>query len=367
MLEHADLVGGLLSDPDAVTLWNVWPRRVSATESALENAKTKLCAVSMFHQKSCREAAANVNRLKHQLLVQKNVVAEWDRVLTLSRWASASGLVEAIGSAKKVTAGGTEPAEAGAMGEKNNRTFVEFEQGIARLHDVTEPNDERLFELIEQSHSIAWNLTVENGNPWMPRLLESLLITQAWNGCLEHVLQRESRVRRLMISAGVQELFNVHERIMNASLVITSNAAEVRLIQDWFGEMAGYAWWLPEDVPSLARRCIGQEAGDCSRIGPTEIVALSSQIAERSRIVEDWVRCIFIGMWNAMPAIGLLFGVELVILCISKRAYMPLQLPPPQLPPPQVPSQLPPQIQDERHLRRKRSLPNNQRLLLRNM
>jgi len=135
------------------------------------------------------------------------------------------------------------------------------------------------------------------------------------------VLLRESRVRRLMISAGVQELFTVHERIMNASLVITSNAAEVRLIQDWFGEMSGYAWWLPEDIPTLVRRCIGQEAGDCSRIGPTEIVALSSQIAERSRIVEDWIRRIFIGMWNGLPAIGLLFAVELVILCMSMRYY----------------------------------------------
>jgi len=321
MLNHADLVGGLLSDPDAVTLWNVWPSRISATESALASAKTKLCAVSMFHHKSCQEAAANVSRLEYQLLIQKNVVAEWERVLTLSRWASAPGLVEAIESATKVTAEGTEPVAAAAMAEKNNRTFVEFEQGIARLHDVTEPNDGRLFELIEQSHSIAWNLTVENGNPWMRRLLESLLITQAWNGCLDHVLLRESRVRRLMISAGVQELFTVHERIMNASLVITSNAAEVRLIQDWFGEMSGYAWWLPEDIPTLVRRCIGQEAGDCSRIGPTEIVALSSQIAERSRIVEDWIRRIFIGMWNGLPAIGLLFAVELVILCMSMRYY----------------------------------------------
>ena len=338
MLEHADLVGGLLSDPDAVLLWSPWPDRVAATTVELTAAKAKECAVSMFHQASCQAAAATVARLETQLAQQKAVVAEWDRVLTLSRWASAAGLVGAVQNAS--TQG---PAAAASRAGKNNRIFVEFEQEIARLHDVTEPDDARLWALVERSHNISLSLTEENGNYWLRQLLESLLIAQAWNGCLDHVLQRESRVRRLMVAAGVQELFNVHERSLNASLVVTSNAAEVRMIQDWFGEMAGYAWWLPDDVPSLVRRCVGQEAGDCTRVGPTEIVALSSQIAERSRIVEDWVRCVFIGMWNAIPAVGLLFVVEILLLCLSSRGFIRSEfVAPPSLP---LPLPLPPSKQ----------------------
>ena len=251
--------------------------------------------------------------------------------------------------------------------EKNNRMFVEFEQEIAKLHDVTEPSDGRLAFLVGQTHNIAWNLTVGYGNHWLRRLLESLLITDVWTGCLDHVLQRESRVRRLMVAAGVQELFTVHERILNASLVVTTNAMETRLLQDWFGEMASYAWWLPEEVPSLVRRCVGQEAGDCIRIGPTEIVALSSQIAERSRIVEDWVRCVFIGMWNSLPAICLLFVVEIIMVCLSMRlpaVYLPQQLPQlPQLPQPQQPL-----LENEpRRPRPRRQIQNHRPFLLRNV
>jgi hypothetical protein len=84
------------------------------------------------------------------------------------------------------------------------------------------------------------------------------------------------------------------------------------MVQDWFGEMTGYAWWVPDSVPSLVRRCVGQEAGDCTRIGLTEIVALTAKFAERERIVGNWVRRIYIGMWNAMPVIGILFVLELV-------------------------------------------------------
>jgi hypothetical protein len=125
-----------------------------------------------------------------------------------------------------------------------------------------------------------------------------------------------------MIVAGVQDLMNTNERILNASLLTVASATDKKKVQDWFGEMSAYAWWLPEDIPSLVRRCAGQEAGDCTRIGPTEITALSAQIGERSKIVEDWTRRIFIGMWNAMPAVCLLFIVELIILCMPKRGYV---------------------------------------------
>jgi hypothetical protein len=41
--------------------------------------------------------------------------------------------------------------------------------------------------------------------------------------------------------------------------------------------------------------------------------------AERERIVDDWSRRIFIGMWNGLPAIGLLFVLEIVVLCMERR------------------------------------------------
>lgn len=369
MLEHADLVGGLLNEPEALPLWSLWSDRVADTETQLTAAKAKECAVSMFHQVSCQAAAATVTYLERVLAAQKEVVTQWDRVLTLSRWASSRALLSAVQNATSV--GGimtvAEFDAAAETAEKNNRMFVEFEQEIAKLHDVTEPSDGRLAFLVGQTHNIAWNLTVGYGNHWLRRLLESLLITEVWTGCLDHVLQRESRVRRLMVAAGVQELFTVHERILNASLVVTTNAMETRLLQDWFGEMASYAWWLPEEVPSLVRRCVGQEAGDCIRIGPTEIVALSSQIAERSRIVEDWVRCVFIGMWNSLPAICLLFVVEIIMVCLSMRlpaVYLPQQLPQlPQLPQPQQPL-----LENEpRRPRPRRQIQNHRPFLLRNV
>jgi hypothetical protein len=125
-----------------------------------------------------------------------------------------------------------------------------------------------------------------------------------------------------MITAGVNELTLVNERVLNASLLTVSGATERATVQNWFAEMSSYAWWLPDDIVSLVRRCIAQEAGDCTRIGPTEITAISVQIGEQSKIVEDWVRRIFIGMWNAMPALAVLLAVELIVICMPKRGYV---------------------------------------------
>lgn len=359
MLEHADLVGGLLNEPDAVPLWSLWSDRVADTETRLTAAKAKECAVSMFHQASCQAAAATVMQLERILAVQKEAVTQWDRVLTLSRTASSRGLMTAVQNATLVAETMT--------AERNNRRLFEFEREIAKLHDVTEPSDGRVAFLVGQTHNIAWNLTDGYGNLWMRRLLESLLTTEVWAGCLDHILQRESRVRRLMVAAGVQELFTVHERVLNASLVVTTNAMETRLIQDWFGEMASYAWWLPEEVPSLVRRCIGQEAGDCTRIGPTEIVALSSQIAERSRIVEDWVRCVFIGMWNSLPAICLLFIVEIIMVCLTMRLPAVYQPPVQQPLPLQIDNRQQPLPQPQPPLRIRSLLRDYKPLMLRNI
>jgi len=80
-----------------------------------------------------------------------------------------------------------------------------------------------------------------------------------------------------------------------------------------------YAWFLPDSVPSLTRRCVGQNVGDCTRIGPTEIIALTEREVKRSRIVGDWARRLFIGMWNSIPVVLGLFVLELIVMCLELR------------------------------------------------
>lgn len=315
MLNHADLVGGLLSDPDGRSLWTRWQLKKEEAEMALAAAKRKVCSFQVFESAACKTASAAVQTLTAEVRQLSAVVDHWERVLSLSRTASASHLW-------------TASALALASLKNSSYMFSEFDVGLARLHDVTEPDDERLGLLKEMAHNISWSLTEHGGNSWYQRILESLLIVELWDECLAHIRQRERRVRDLMIVAGVDDLTNTNERILNASLLTVTGAADKKKIQDWFGEMSGYAWWLPEETPSLVRRCVGQEAGDCTRIGPTEITALSAQIGERSKIVEDGVRRVFIGMWNAMPAVCLLFIVELIVLVIPKRGYATSDLPP---------------------------------------
>jgi len=196
--------------------------------------------------------------------------------------------------------------------------------GYNRLYDVLTPSDVRI-PLIRDSHRV-FVFAVSNSS-WTRRLVDSLLEGELWTSCLEHVRDREGRVRDLMIGAGVQELFQTHERIMNASLRAAGPAGE-QLVYDWFGEMATYAWWMSEDMPAIVRRCMGQEGGDCVRIGFSEITAMRDRADERARIVDDWSRRVLIGMWNALPALSLLILLEVLVLCLDRR--LPIQQLPPQ-------------------------------------
>lgn len=62
----------------------------------------------------------------------------------------------------------------------------------------------------------------------------SLLTGEMWGACLEHV-------RDLMMIAGIREMEEAHERVLNASLRVVSDT-DRRMVQDWFGEMTGDAW-----------------------------------------------------------------------------------------------------------------------------
>ena len=349
MLAHSDLVGGLMSEPAARALWTPWIDAKERVERELEEARGQTCTVLMWEYAVCSSAEGNVSRLEAELTRVAPVAAEWSRVLAQDSRASASALATLVG-----------------VQESNNYTFDAFAVGLAMLHDVTNVDDPRIAALLSLAHNISLFLTSSGGNSWLRRIVYSLLTVEVWTACLDHVRQRESRVRDLMITAGVNEMMHAHERILNESLLTVADADE-KLVQDWFGEMGAYAWWLPDEIPPLVRRCVGQEAGDCSRIGPTEITALSVQIGERSKIVEDWTRRIFIGMWNAMPAIVLLFGMELVIICIPKR--LGLQQPVQIQSPLQSPVQPPPMLgYHTRSRARERSRARSQNpLLLRNV
>lgn len=305
MLGHARLVGGVAAQ--AEYLWAPWAALANESATVAARAEGGRCWVKKGSEK-CQAIDRAVTVAKTSAAVAAAADAAWDRVLSMDPTISVSEWWRAHGAA---TSGGrdgaTEVAEMSAA----------FIDSLRELHDVEWPSDPRVSIALRFARSIGSNVT----DPWLARLVTSLSIRDVWAACLEHVRQRESRVQMLMVAAGVQDMFNAHDRILNASLkVVAAGPAEHRVqVQQWFGEMLGYAWWLGDDVPAIVRRCVGQEAGDCRRIGPTEITSLSDQMYERSQILEDWSRRLFIGMWNALPALAILFLVEVAGLCLSYR------------------------------------------------
>jgi hypothetical protein len=300
LLEHSDLIGGLLSDPDARWLWTQWDQALQEAEASLQETQPRACKVRLLDPATCDSTSAIIEHLERTRQAAQEAVKQWDLVLRMNHRISAGEWWASIRAHR-------------------SEFFGRYEDTVARLHDIENPSDPRISDTL----ALATNVTIAlatGESVWIQRLLLSLLTGELWTGCLEHVRSRESRVRELMILAGIQELTNTHERILNASLRTLSTLEERRAVQDWFGEMTAYAWWMPEDMPALVRRCIGQDAGDCTRIGPTEIVALTAKVAEKARIMQNWTRRLFLGLWNAMPVVGILFILELVVLCTELRS-----------------------------------------------
>jgi len=303
LLEHSDLIGGLLSDPDARWLWIRWDQALQESESSLQETQPRACKLRLLDPATCDSTSAMIETFERARQVAQEAVNQWDSVLRLNHRVSTGDWWTSV------------------YQPRGQPYFSDYMDTIARLHDIEKPSDPRISDTLALAVNVTTALATGE-SVWIQRLLLSLLTGELWKGCLEHVRSRESRVRELMILAGIQELTNTHERILNASLRVTE---ERRTVQDWFGEMTGYAWWMPEDMPALVRRCIGQDAGDCTRIGPTEIVALTAKVAEKARIMQNWIRRLFLGLWNAMPVVGILFVLELVVLCMELRA--PIRLP----------------------------------------
>jgi hypothetical protein len=303
MLRHARIVGGVVADPVGRTLWSHYGPRIVELETDLATATGAICTVSMGRS-GCQTVEEDVTRLTVSLSQVRNASAAWVSVLRLDYDVD-------VAAWWNVTQG-------------PSGLVADYQHDMAFLHDIEKVTDPRIGIYLSRANHTAF--AVSDGDVWLEQLVESLLEGLLWRSCGSHVRTREGRIRELMIVAGVQDMYNAYERVQAASLRAVATEGERRLVGDWFGEMMGYAWWMGDDLPEVVRRCVNQEMGDCTRIGPTEIVALSAQLDQQARIVKDWSRRTFIGMWNAMPAVLMLFVMELIILCITKGPKGPLIL-----------------------------------------
>ena len=165
--------------------------------------------------------------------------------------------------------------------------LTEFYANLTQLHDVRSRQDVRVRRALGQVTT----------DPVVASLLEG----DVWRACLEHTGVRQRRLMELALATG----FGDHERTMNASLLGITGDKEQMLVREWFGEIAGYGWVLSAtEVPAIVRRCVAQEAGECRRITPVEIIAMEQRTVWSSRLIT--------GMWNAMPAMLLLFIMEML-------------------------------------------------------
>lgn len=310
MLQHADLIGALRSEGRDV--WEPWQKIRTSISADISIAKEKWCVTP-----EC--VASRRDKIAHMMETEAIATAAleaWDRLLFMDPtlhvliWWNAT------------------------VSPNHNLTVrvSEYHRQLTTLHNVTRPTERRVITLERNTGEIASEIIVVSR--WHRPILHSLLLRDLWAACLEHIRLRESRVQELMVMAGVQDLYNTHERILAAALRTVGVKSEAsRLVQSWFDEAAAHAWWLTEEIPAIVRRCVGQETGECRRIGQAEIAALIAQYDERTQIVGDWNRRLFIGLWNGLPAVGLLFILELIVLLLPhKRVYTIVNLDPSSLP-----------------------------------
>lgn len=296
MLQHADLIGALRSEGRDV--WESWQQAHETLAADLTVAKDQWCVTNQC----AATRREKITRLSATDTIAAAAAGAWERLLFMDP------------TLHVLTWWNTTVAP-----DKNLTAHVcEYHRQLTTLHNVTHPTDQRVSSLEKTSGKIAAGIT--DLSRWHRPILQSLLLRDLWTACLEHIRLRESRVQELMVMAGVQDLYNTHERILAAAMRAVGQKSDVvKVVQGWFDEAAAHAWWLTEEIPAIVRRCIGQETGECRRIGQTEIAALTAQFDERTQIIGDWNRRLFIGLWNALPAVGLLFVLEIIVLLLPQR------------------------------------------------
>ena len=301
MLRHTNLVGALQAEPEARILWTAWSTNAEAASARLAKARAGVCSLvsALLTPASCQMFQARVTVAERKAATIRSARRAWDNVLHLRE-----SVVE-VGAWWNATQQGAPPLN-----------LTEFQMQLSRLYDVQVRSDVRIGAALHNARHTARYATE---NPWLQRLLESLLTGQLWDACLQHVRAREQRVRDIMVSVGVQELYHRFDQVLNASLRATNTEEEAALVRDWFTEMGAYAWWMTEDMPTTVRRCLRHEGGECMRIGSTEIAALTAQLNERARILKDGTRRLLLGLWNALPAVGMLFLLEIAVFVAGPR------------------------------------------------
>lgn len=301
MMRHANLVAALQADPDARALWSAWSRDAEAVAARLTEARAGVCSPvsALLTPAACQMFQARVTVAERKAATVRAARRAWDTVLTMHE-----SVVDVVAWWNATQRGSP------------RLNLTEFQMQLARLYDVQTRADTRIGAALHHARHTA-HYTTEN--PWLQRLLESLLTGQVWEACLQHVRSREQRVRDIMVRVGVQELYQRFDQVLNATLQATTTEAEVSLVHDWFTEMSAYAWWMTEDMPTTVRRCLRHEGGECTRIGSSEIAVLTAQINERNRILKDGSRRLLLGLWNALPAVGLLFLLEIAVFIVGPR------------------------------------------------
>lgn len=297
MLRHVAFVGALENTQEGRAAWEPAHAAINQTEAAVAAAAMNICR-GMVWREICRGAEKELDAAKEAHAAALGAWNAWAHVFGISLPPNAKSWWDGVAG-----------VGAGAA------TFAHFSAEMGALHDVMTVDDGRIQTLLMSMQQFAARA---HPNAWVQRTMATLLEGDLWWMCMEHIMWREARMRDLMLATGVGELMNAHERAWNASLrmVPASAAATVR---GWFNEMAGYAWWLGDDIPMIVRRCVGHQTGECRLIGPAEIATLRQAQA----MLDDWGQRILIGMWNTLPALVLLGALELVVMCTGPVLVMP--------------------------------------------
>lgn len=262
----------VLESPALTATRDRWVDRLAAAREELDAAAAALCRVNIGH--GCAVAKEKHAELTDTVSHLRRLVDVWQSLLR----------GEEV-SARDLTT--------------TTDKLTEFYGNLTRFHDVRSLQDGRVVG------TLGWAVTRST-----PPVVASLLEGEVWRACLEHTGVRQSRLLELALATG----YGDHERAMNASLLGIVGDKEQMLVREWFGEIAGYGWVLSAietEVPAVVRRCLTQEAGECRRITPVEIVAMEQHMVWSSRLIG--------GMWSAMPVILLLFVCEIAALFVAVR------------------------------------------------
>ena len=284
---YADLIGGLQVEAEGIALWSHTIESARNVSDALKEAQqnqTRNCG--LWTTSACIHARQSIQTLN----VTSSAALIWRDILSF-RHVSAEDWWWSSGG---------------------NTSFLQpFYRSLKTLHNVTGPSDPRLKAIQAQVPRLTEGLP-----PWKTALFRILLEGDIWHTCVEFVKSQDIRLHHILIMSGYQELQNRHARVLNASVYMLTDK-EAKTVQAWFDEAASWSWWLSDDIVHIVKRCVGQTHGDCALIGPTEIAALMTRMAEGRRIAEDWSRRILIGLWNGMPAVFLVFILDMLVLLVG--------------------------------------------------